>query len=318
MLVPITDQPFFVVGSDRSGSTMLRLMLNEHSRLCIPPETWFITDLMDRFPPEGRMGEEQVEEGLDVVRRHWRWKEWMVSFAELDSLRLLREPTLAKLVNAVFRLKCASKPRWGDKTPGYLTEISRLHRVFPEAKFLHIVRDGRDVCVSLRRTGWRGDTTWSIARYWGEHVGAGFRQGRSLPPSLYMEVRYDDLVLKTEETLRAICSFLGETFEPAMLRFYERAEQETPERARKVHTKTLRAPRESDLGRWKRELGRLQVLIFEAGAGETMARAGQALRFPLEARLARPLFNLLAQAAVVTLPLRNRVGLHLPRLRARF
>lgn len=312
-------QPFFIVGSDRSGSTMLRLMLNEHSRLCIPPETWFLTELMDVLPLDGSLDVEQLDRALNIISAHWRWKEWNIPDADLKAcIRSLQSPTLADVIDSVFRLKSGPKPRWGDKTPGYVTELGRLHRLFPGAKFVHIVRDGRDVCLSLRQTGWRGDTTWSIARYWSEHVGAGFRQGRLLPQGLYLEVSYGDLVLKTEETLRVICRFLGEEFEPEMLRFYESAEQQTLERARKFLTKTLRSPRESDVDRWKQEMGWLQLLIFEAGAAETMIIAGQSLRFPFNSRLVKPLFMLLGQAAVATLPVRKKIGLHLPNLRTRF
>lgn len=310
-------EPFFVVGSDRSGSTMLRLMLNEHSRLSIPPETWFLTDLMDVLPLDGPLDEGQRARAVSIIKSHWRWKEWGIADERLDAcVRPLRSPTLAALIDSVFRLKSA-KPRWGDKTPGYVTELSRLHRLFPAAKFVHIVRDGRDVCLSLRQTGWRGDTTWSIARYWSEHVGIGFEQGRALPSHLYLEMSYGDLVRNTEQTLRRVCDFLGEDFEPGMLRFYENAEQETPARARKMHTKTLRPPRESDVDRWKRELGHVQVLIFEAAAANTMITAGQSLRFPVRARLAKPVLTLLDRVAIATLPLRNRIGLHFPKVRAR-
>lgn len=313
------NQPFFVVGSDRSGSTMLRLMLNEHSRLCIPPETWFLTDLMNALPIQRMLTRHEVEQALRIIRPHWRWKEWKIPDADLDAcVQSLPSPTLAELIDAVFRLKSAPKPRWGDKTPGYVTELKRLHELFPGAKFVHIVRDGRDVCLSLRQTGWRGDTTWSIARYWNEYVGAGLQQGRALPAHLYLEVSYGDLVLKTEEALRMICGFLGEEFEPGMLRFYERARQETPGRAQPFHTKTLRPPRKSDLDRWKREMNQLQVLIFEAGAAEAMITAGQSLQFPIKARLVRPLFTLIDRAAVATLPVRRKIGLHLPKARRCF
>jgi hypothetical protein len=313
------DQPFFIVGSDRSGSTMLRLMLNEHSRLCVPPETWFLADLMNVLPLSGPLARKQLDHALRIIGAHWRWKEWGVADSDLNACaRSLKSPTLADLIDGVFRLKAAGKPRWGDKTPGYLTEMGRLHRVFPGAKFVHIVRDGRDVCLSLRRTGWEGDTTWSIAQYWSKHVGTGFRQGRLLPQGHYLEVAYSDLVLKTEETLRRVCAFLGEGFEPDMLNFYKRAEQETPERERSYHSKTRRSPRQSDVDRWRREMSAFHVLIFEAGAAETMKSAGQSLKFPLRSWLFRPLCMAIGQAAVATLPVRKKFGLHLHHVRRLF
>lgn len=319
MSEPANDQPFFIVGSDRSGSTMLRLMLNEHSRLCVPPETWFLTDLMNALPLTGPLTTEQVTQARKIIAAHWRWKEWNIADSRLKTrLHSLKSPTLGDLIDCVFRLKAGDKPRWGDKTPGYLTEIDRLHKVFPSAKFVHIVRDGRDVCLSLRRTGWEGDTTWSIAQYWNRHVGTGLQQGRLLPPGHYLEVSYSDLVLNTEEILREICRFLGEEFEPEMLFFYKRAEHQMPRREQGHHAKTRRPPRESDVDRWKRELSRLHVLIFEAGAADAMKSAGQSLRYPIQSRLFKPLCMAIGQAAVATLPFRKRLGLHLHGMRRLF
>lgn len=320
MIMHERDDPVFVVGSSRSGTTMFRLMLNCHSRLHLPPETWFLTDLMDQLPTDERLTPEQLDTALALITAHWRWREWGVPDQALrDAVVALERPTLAGVVDAMFRLPGGGKVRWGDKTPGYLVEIARLHRLFPRAQFVHVVRDGRDVCVSLRKAGWHGDVSWSIARYWNAHLLAGRQQGRALGDELYLEVAYRDLVLETEGTLRRVCAFLGEGFEPAMLAFYESADAHLPEAARikEFHGKTHRPPRASDLDRWRSELHPLHVLIFEAGAGEAMHAFGQSLRYPLAAALARPVFAVLGWAATASLPVRRRLGLHLPRLRRR-
>ncbi len=312
-------EPFFVLGSDRSGTTMFRLMLNMHSQLHVPPETWFLSDLMDMLPPQTTLDRAALKRALDVVTAHRRWKEWELSDADLRAaVAALEQPTLPTLIDTIFRLSSGTTPRWGDKTPGYVREISRLHGVFPNAKFIHVIRDARDVCVSLRQTGWRGDVTWAIATYWDEFVGAGCRQGRALPTELYLEIHYRDLVSDTETTLRRACEFLGEPFEPEMLEFHEQAESNVPEGAQKFHTKTRRPPRASDLDRWRRELTPFQTMTVEAGAYPTMRMVGQKLRYPIVARMLRPPFKLVGWIAEVSLPVRRRLGLHFPRLRGRF
>jgi hypothetical protein len=316
----IPHDPVFVVGSSRSGTTMFRLMLNRHSRLHIPPETWFLTDLMNRFPPGDVLTRQQIETAVAAITAHWRWREWGIADQELrDVAGALDRPTLADLVDAMFRLAAGGKARWGDKTPGYLVEIERLHRLFPRAQFVHVVRDGRDVCVSLRKTGWHGDVTWSIARYWSHQLLEGRRQGRALGNDRYLEIGYRELVLDTDRTLRQVCAFLDEPFEPAMLAFHETADAHLPDTARMkdLHAKTHRAPRPSDLDRWQAELHPLHVLIFEAGAGAAMRAFGQPLRYPRAAGMVQPAFALLGWAAAASLPVRSRLGIHLPRWRRR-
>lgn len=318
-----TDEPtpFFVVGTSRSGTTMFALMLNAHSELHVPNETWFLSDLMDELPLDGWLSTQQVESALSIVLGHWRWREWGVEDRRLaNSLRRLDRPTLAEVIDSIFSLPLAdsSKVRWGDKTPGYTTEIERLHHVFPRAQFLHIIRDGRDVCLSLKKTGWHGETIGKIADYWAATVAQGRAVGRTLPRGLYMEVPYERLVLSTEEVLGSVCTFLGVGFEAEMLRFYHDAREHILERARGHLTKAFRPPRKSDVARWKREMTSLQVAIFESFAGSVLEQTGYERRFPLGGSILRSLYSMLDWTADVSLPVRQRLGLHFPRFRKKF
>jgi len=310
------DGPVFVVGSARSGTTMLRLMLNQHSRLAVPPESWFLTDLMDRFPFDRPLTGPEIEAAISFLVGHWRWQEWGVTEEGLRArLGAGQSLDLARLVEAVFRLVCGETVRWGDKTPGYLVEIERLSVLFPTAQFIHIIRDARDVAVSLAKTGWKGDTIWGIGRYWNEDVGWGCREGRRLSSTRYLEVGYSTLVLEPEATLRGLCEFLGESFEPPMLTFYERSDQFVPEREWGFHSKTMRAPRADDLDRWRNELPTRSVVLLEAAAGRTMRTVGQRLRYPAAAAALRPIMMGMMWLAERSLPWRRKLGLHFPTLR---
>ena len=207
-------------------------------------------------------------------------------------------------------LNSAGMSRWGDKTPGYLTEMQRLHGVFPDAKFLHVIRDGRDVCLSLKKTGWRGLTSWEIAQYWAGVVGEGWRQGRALPADAYMEVEYEALVTNTEKLLRRVCAFLGEDFEPAMLEFYRTAADHLPRRDQSHLAKTYRPPSGSDVARWRKEMSTLQVAIFETFAGSVIDLVGQDRRFRFRIPLLRRACLVLAWVAQQSHPFRRRFGIH--------
>jgi hypothetical protein len=258
---------------------------------------------------------EQVTAASDLIHGHWRWKEWEVDEGESRAaIEDLDEPSLGDVIDAVFRIPMseAGKRRWGDKTPGYATEIARIHRLFPEARFLHLIRDGRDVVSSLRKTGWHGEMSWTIAEYWATAVSTARREGRALPPGQYLEVSYERLVLDTDAALRDVCEFLGEDFEPGMLTFHGSAADRIPERATKHHRKTFRPPRESDVQRWRREMGYYHRVTTEAVAGSTLQDVGyeRSVRIPLG--WVRVICGSIDGAAKATLPLRRRLGLHFP------
>lgn len=287
------DHPFFVVGSDRSGSTMLRLMLNEHPELHIPPESHFVSQLMDSLPLRASLSTRQLKLGCEIISRHPRWADFDLSNDELTSISsTLDTPTLASLVDSIYGALARKngKRRWGDKTPDYVLEINRLRVMFPNSQFIHIIRDGRDVCSSLLRKQWHGTSPSGIGRYWARYVGAGIEVGRCLPEGSYLEVKYEQLVLQTEETLNQICQFLGVSFDVAMQQFHANAKQNVADWQLHHHEKTLRPPRTSDVDRWKKEATFIQILAFEAFAGKTMDLVGQERKFDGFAKILPLLF----------------------------
>lgn len=318
-----SSEPFFIVGADRSGTTLLRLMLNEHKRVTIPPESWFLSPLMDAMPSEQKLDQKHLERCCEIIVTHGRWRHWGIHDAALYAAILgLRTPLLRDVVSRAYQLWAtrAGKQRWGDKTPGYALEIARLRRLLPGAKFIHIVRDARDVCLSLRQRKMEGGCTYSAAAFWVRRVRGALRAGRRLPPGQYLQVSYERLVLDTERVLREVCEFLGENWDHHMLEFYQNAGKNITEaeQAAGIHAKLSRPPEPTDVARWKQELTLFQVATVEAIAGRIMRQVGQSLYFTgLWRTLLLPLsatFGLI----VYTRPIRYRLGLRLPRLAAHF
>lgn len=306
------NQPFFIVGCSRSGTTMLSLMMNMHKNIHIPKESWFLSDVMDRFTPDNKLSEADVNEIFELTTSHWRWKEWEMSDKALkERLSVLVEPSLNQVVEVIFHqtMEKAGKIRWGDKTPGYVTEIRRIYNLFPNAKFLHLLRDGRDVSISLKRVGWVGDTTWDIASHWSEQVRAGCEQGRSLPKGQYLELKYEDLVRNTEAKLREICEFLGEEYSEQMMGFYNQAEKFMPKRDISHLMKTHRPPREDDLERWKREMNRVQLFIFESISMNELLTFAYVPKYPGWIKKFSIVFDQVKRLIDFTLPLRKRIGI---------
>lgn len=288
--------PFFVVGSDRSGTTMLMMMLDAHPGLGVSRESWFLIDLMNALPLQGPLSQHQVDEAFDIIRQHPRWQRWNIPDRDLQTrLSKLTAPDLAELVEAVFQLDLerGKKARWGDKTPAYVHEIKRIHSMFPQARFIHIIRDARDVCISLSKVGWHGPKLRHMASYWHAEVMSGIEAGRTLGSDIYLEVPYEKLVMLTEDSLKQICTFLDEPFDKSMLAWYDLTAEKTADRPMRFQTKLGRAPRPSDIGRWKNEMSSYEVAIVEAYAGKAMDHAYQRRRFPKALIFLRPLFRLL-------------------------
>jgi hypothetical protein len=307
--------PFFVVGIYRSGTTMLRLMLNEHSRLHVPPESFFLVDLMDRLPMNAPLNQSDLQVAFQTIAGHRRWAQWQIADDDLRAaIFSLREPSLSDLINNVFLLSCrrARKVRWGDKTPYYLEEIGRLHQLFPRAKFVHIIRDARDVCFSLRQVGWFGYHLHQIAGYWRRVVSAGVHVGRRLGPDLYLQIAYEDLVHRSEAVLRQICAFLGEAYEAEMLQFYTHAATTLTPTEKEFHVKTFRSPEPSDTDRWRREMNFMQVATVEAIAGSAMDLVGQARQFRGALRLWPLMLGAMIRLAAFTRSVRHRLRIKLP------
>ena len=277
MSEPLRPQPtpFFIVGAQRSGTTMLRLMLNAHSRLCVPFESRFIPDFCRR---QAAFGDLRVIDHMRAL---------LDAIAEDEFVRkgrlvpdkeavLQRNPqTYAQLVDAVFASVASAdgKQRWGDKTPSYLLEMDALWTLFPGCRFIHLVRDGRDVALSLKSLSWGSKDLLRVAQDWRWKVTLGRKMGRMVPDH-YLEIHYEDLVASPRDTLRRVCEFIDEPFEERMLCYSDTAVDAMPAGSLVWHRSSVRQPDGSKAGAWRTQLGRVDQAIFDGVAGDALAAFG--------------------------------------------
>jgi Sulfotransferase family len=280
----------FIVGVPRSGTTLLRLMLDAHPRLAIPPETGFLSRLV-RLPwlwPAG-LGRRRL---LTIITRAQSWPDFHLdAHALAEALDAVKPFTLADGLRAFYRLYAArfNKSLWGDKTPLYGRHAYAIARLLPEARFIHLIRDGRDVALSLR-------TTWfapsrrvdALAGYWARELQRARRQGKRL--KYYTEVRYEALLRNPEQVLRDICQFLELEFDPRMLSYYENAAARLGEHEGRANangtvwlTKTQRQSQQrhtrkpvdvTRIERWRTELDIADAVAFEHVAGGLLRELG--------------------------------------------
>lgn len=278
----MNSAPFFIVGSGRSGSTLLRMILASHSRLAIPPETWFLQPLVKQLPIHRPLGSEELAEAMRVITSHYCWPDMHMDVGQFrKAASALDRPYLSQVVEVIYRQHMAreGKQRWGDKTPCYIGIIPQLARMFPGARFIHLLRDGRDVAKSFQATGWYGPWLHDNTAEWAEALDYEERWGCSPLAAEMLQVRYEELVKQPEETVRRICAFLDEAFEPQMLSWQDNVARLVPEREIRFHKKLTRRPNAADAERWQREMSAREVFVCEAFMGRHLARSGYGRKF---------------------------------------
>jgi len=287
---PPRDPAPFLVGVPRSGTTLLRLQLDAHPQLAIPPETGFgliAGELAARDAGPGDV--------LEAITALPTWPDLGVKPGELTAAwEELSAWSVADGLRAFYRTYAAQrgKSRWGDKTPLHASHVYTLWEVLREARFIHLVRDGRDVAVSLREMPFApGDgSIEALAVAWRTGVQEARRLGSAVPH--YCEVRYERLVREAEATLRELSEFVELEFDGSMLCAHKRAEERLSEKAevrreggvrnlpperRRIFASTLGPVDPSRAGRWREVLTAGEIARFEAVTGDTLEELGYEL-----------------------------------------
>ncbi|MFZ5610051.1 MAG: sulfotransferase family protein [Pseudomonadota bacterium] len=208
---PHSPGPLFIIGCGRSGTTLLRLMLNAHSAFAIPEESHFIYHLArDRAAGRYRKGlndEKTWAALLDYFENHSFVQRWGLAMPALMArLRALPQHSFKHVFATIFAAyrEQQGKPLWGDKTPMHVNYMFLVRRFFPNARFLHIIRDGREVAMSLLTRTWGPRHINHAGYYWKWLVLAGLVGGHLMGPARYRQIRYEDLVRDPEGVLRAV------------------------------------------------------------------------------------------------------------------
>ena len=207
---PAAERPIFVIGSPRSGTTLLRMILDSHPRISCGEETHFLRELEP------------------ITGRHWRMLE-PYGFPKAYWVERIRALYSGFQADYLAR---RGKVRWAEKDPTYTLHLAYIGELFPDALYVHLVRDGHDVVASYRdRWGYRSAVR--VARgEWQRYVTAARALRDGPAADRYHELRYEDLVADPEAILRPLFGFLGEAWDPAVLRFDE-AQHDATDRYRR-------------------------------------------------------------------------------------
>lgn len=282
----------FVVGVNRSGTTLLRMMLDAHPELAMPPETHFVPELID----VAAAGRSTPEEYLAVITKQREWGDFGLTESQLlDAFRGIEPLNPGDALRAFYRLYAerVGKPRCGEKTPIYVKSIRKIHDALPEARFVHVIRDGRDVALSIRDRAVKEHPIERIAERWVRRIGQARRQSRHVPH--YMEIRYEQLVVETEPTLRRVCELFELPWDDAVLDYHRRSAERLGEMRRELpaderrttlsverrmatHARTTERPNPARVGRWREEMSVADRAVFESIAGDLLRELGYEVR----------------------------------------
>jgi hypothetical protein len=276
----------FFVGCPRSGTTLLRRMGDAHAELAVIGELHWLPRWWERrvgLTPEGMVTPELLDKLLAEPRFH---KLNLDDEAVAGLVDDGQPKHYTRFVTELFDLHggVRGKRLVGEKTPGYVRFLPTLHSLWPQARVVHLIRDGRDVALSLfdrtrtsrrawRLPTWEEDPATTAALYWEWNVRLGREAGARFGPDRYYEVRYEALVADPELECRKLCEFLALAFDPIMLRFHEgrrRAEPGlSPKKAWQPITPGLRS--------WREQMTPVDLLRFEAIAGDLLSELGYEL-----------------------------------------
>ena len=206
----------FIVGAPRSGTTLLRMMLDTHPEMAIPPETGFLPRVLrrNRLPWFSRSTLTQMIVGSEA------WRDFHLDEAELARCLEKLDPfNVSDGLRGFYQLYAQrfGKSRWGDKTPNYGLIMRGIRRLLPESRCIHLIRDGRDVACSVRDLWFAPGRDYRLlGQDWARRVECIRRQNRQ---GAYLEVRLEDLVLNPRKVLQEVCTFIELEFDPVMLEY---------------------------------------------------------------------------------------------------
>jgi hypothetical protein len=246
-------------------------MLDAHPDLAIPPESYFIVDLYRRLSRYGTEDDVDLTVMAADLRGHRWFSGWDIDLADLQG----RGQSFPEAVRRIYRAYATrhGKQRHGDKTPAYVMHLPLLARLFPEGRFVHLIRDGRDVAMSLAEVSWGPGTVLDASIQWRERVERGRTAGRRMGPERYREVRYERLVEEPEPVLRELAEFLGLAFDPSMLSHHELGGDRVAGGPGGIHRRAAEAPT-AGIRDWRTQMSGEDLEAVEAAVGDLLTELG--------------------------------------------
>ena len=276
------DDILFVFGSARGGTTYLSKVLTDWFSYGMGPEGTFIQEILKKAEERGDLSLDEncyalardiiCTQTFQIIQTRWGEKEGFTVHAE-DIVQTMPDRTPSSAIFAAFKVMAdrLQLERVGNKNPGYWRELDTLNELFPlNAKYLFIVRDGRDVALSLKHVPWGGHSAYAAAIIWKDMIETVNAFEKNVRPGALLQIRYEDLLDKPGDTIEAIGNFIGQDDLAPIRAGYEET----------VKNNQLR----SNFGKWVAEMSIGDQQAYEAVAGDVLSALGYSRLYP-EAKL---------------------------------
>ncbi|MDA8428455.1 MAG: sulfotransferase [Geobacteraceae bacterium] len=277
--------PIFIIGTERSGTNLLRLMLNAHSAIAVPHPP----HIVKLFGPlEARYGELRREANFrqlvnDVCRMvELHTYPWEFRPDRDRVLRLARDRNLLAVYFQLYDqyLAHSGKRRWACKSTFMIEHVAGILHYHPDARFIFMVRDPRDVAVSAKQSIFNHFHVFYTARRWQREQRIGLEWLAKLPPDRIMLLRYEELLADPEGQLRRLCVFLDEPFEEEMLEYHRSREARKSGSLSISWQNTSRPVLQDNSEKFRIQLSQQEIRLIEAIAANEMHALGYNPDFP--------------------------------------
>lgn len=289
--------PLFIIGNPRSGTSLFHIMLAQHSQIGLPPECgfiqWWHTKYCD-WSASDASSEERISEFVEDVHTSKKIETWKLNFENLKRLIQEQAPNnysdLCMCVVKQFSAQAGKNPIYlGDKNNYYVHHLELIRSLYPKAKFLAVMRDGRDVACSYRKiksletnSPYKPKLPYKVANIandWKQNNLKIQRFVNDIGDNQALWVRYEDILMNPEKKMREVCSFLALEFEVDMIEYYSSTSphQRVPKKMLDWKMKTLRKPDAANVNKYKTRLTTEQINTFENIAGDLLTEFGYEL-----------------------------------------
>lgn len=281
---------FFIVGRPRSGTTLLRTLFDAHPHVLVPPECQFIINLYPKYGKIRNWTPKKLKNFYRELNRQWLFELWPLEKEHLlDSLMKCKGEndfsTICKVVYQEYQsvFEHENILAFGDKNPGYTIYTEKLLKIFPDAKFIHIIRDYRDNFISIRNVDFELPFISLTTAKWKIFV-KRFRKVAERHPGTHIEIRYEDLAANPEKQFEGLCRFLNLPYSNIPFGFYKKGEQAKemyPEEILKKYQSSLFKKISTDkIGLWKDQLNKIEIKSGDATAGKYAELCGYEKKYP--------------------------------------
>ncbi|MFI5361136.1 MAG: sulfotransferase family protein [Elusimicrobiota bacterium] len=283
------SDPIFIVGTERSGSNLLRLILNQHPSIAIPHPPHILKEMMPLEPLYGDLAADRnfkklIGDVLTLVKLHfYPWD------GPLDADAVFAEAVVRNVYGVKAALydqyrRAKGKRRWGCKSTFVIRYVDVVRRHHPHARFIHLVRDGRDVAASAKRSVFNRFHPYYVGRLWAEQQRAAAVLAGNLPTESLLALRYEDLLDDPAREVRRVCGFLGEDYSDSLLEYFAGDEAKSLARRSRSWENCDKPVLRGNRAKYKTQLSAEEIEIFERQAFAELKAFGYALEND-EARL---------------------------------